>query len=201
MQDAATAESGWTTSTSTRPSRAPCAWRWSHAIEEAWSLLGDGDQGHGVDQAVRKHEVAVFRDVRVANDVAAAGNRPGLELLRLGIEAHHGVRLRLGLAVPDDVVDRRDAVGRGLGAARRRPFGYLAGRGVETSQVPARIVGVPDGVVAGDGEAPRTGSRIRQAVLADFQRLRIDSRHLVGAELDDEQIALEIGRASCRERV
>jgi len=64
--------------------RAPCAWRWSHAIEEAWSLLGDGDQGHGVDQAVGKHEVAVFRDVRVANDVAAAGNRPALELLRLG---------------------------------------------------------------------------------------------------------------------
>src|SRR3989442_4829403 len=183
-QDAVTARrKAFRTSTSIPWSRAPCGWRSSRAIEEAWSLLGDGDQGHGIDQAVGQHEVAVLRHVRVANDVAAARDRPALELLRLGIEAHDGVRPRLGLAVPDDVVDRRDAVGRGLGPARRRPFGHLAGRGVETAQVAARVVGVPDDVVARDRDAPRTGSRIRQGVLADLERLRIDPRHLVDTEL------------------
>src|SRR5207244_10786132 len=58
------------------------------------NLLADADESHFVGQAVGEDEVAVLRDVRVAHDVAAARNRPALELLRLRIEAHHGVRAR-----------------------------------------------------------------------------------------------------------
>src|SRR5438046_6424688 len=68
------------------------------------------DQIHLVDQAVGEDEIAVSRDVGVAHDVAAARNRPALEFLGLGIEAHHRVRRGLGFAVPDDIADRGDAI-------------------------------------------------------------------------------------------
>src|SRR2546428_4772047 len=54
----------------------------------------------------------------------------------------------LPISVPDDVVDRRDAVGLGLRPARRLPLAHLAGRGIETTQIPAREVAVPHDVVA-----------------------------------------------------
>src|SRR5712691_64561 len=69
------------------------------------------DQRHGVDQAVGEDKVAIPRDRGVADDVAATRNGPALEFLRLRIEAHDGIRRGARLAVPDDVVDRRDAVG------------------------------------------------------------------------------------------
>src|SRR5713101_6025852 len=101
----------------------------------AFVLLRDSDQRHGIHQAVGQHEVALFRDRGVAHDVAAARDRPALELRGLGIEAHDGIRLGLGLAVPDDIVDRRDAVGRGLRSARGLPLRDFAGRGIQTAQV------------------------------------------------------------------
>src|SRR5437899_4364934 len=154
------------TYTCTRPSRARSAWRWSPGID----LLRERHQGHGIDQAVGQYEVAVGRDRSIAHDVAAARDRPALELLRFGIEAHDGVRPGFGLAVPEDIVDRRDAVGRGLRPARRRPFAHLAGRGVEAAEVAARIVGVPDHLVARDRDAPRARARVRELVLADREQ-------------------------------
>src|SRR3989441_2827007 len=170
-----------------RPDRIPIAiWR--------CSSLRDLDQGHGIDQAVGQHEVAVPGDRGVAHDVAATRDGPTLEFGSLGIEAHDHIRCRSGLAVPDDVVDRRDAVGLGLRPARRLPLAHLAGRGIETTQIPAREVAVPHDVVAGDRETPWAGRRIRQYVLTNFQRLRIDTRHPIGTEQDDENGALRIHR-------
>src|SRR5579871_2808921 len=63
-----------------------------------------------VDEAVRHHRVAVVVDVHVAHDVAAARDGPRLELLPRGIEAHDGVRLGAGLAVPDGALGEDDAV-------------------------------------------------------------------------------------------
>src|SRR5687768_9968873 len=63
-------------------------------------LLAYGDQRDLVGEAVRQDEVAVPGDIGVAHDVAATRNRPALKLLRLGIEAHHRIRGRLGFAVP-----------------------------------------------------------------------------------------------------
>src|SRR5438132_13233351 len=82
------------------------------------SLL-DRDQRNAVDEAVGEHEIAVARDRGVAHDVAAARDRPALEFAGFGIEANDGVRFRSGFAVPDDVVDGRDAVRLGLRPARR----------------------------------------------------------------------------------
>src|SRR2546426_1873554 len=162
--------------------------------EPLFTSLRDFDHGHGVDQAVGQHEIAVSRDRGVAHDVATTRDRPTLEFRSFGIEAHDRVRGRPGLAVPDDVVDRRDAVGLGLRPARRLPLGHRAGCGIETTQITALEVAVPDDVVAGDREAPWAGGRIRQWVLTKFQRLGIDARHLVGTEQDDENRALRVHR-------
>src|SRR5262249_38573947 len=51
-------------------------------------LLFHLDQSDLIDQAVRGHRVAVARHAHVAHDVAAAGDRPALELFRLRVEAH-----------------------------------------------------------------------------------------------------------------
>src|SRR5688500_11109473 len=92
-------------------------------------LLAYRDQRNLVGEAVRQDEVAASGDIGIAHYVAAARNRPALEFLRLGIEAHHCIRGRLGFAVPDDVLDGGNAVGRGFRTARRLPFLYLAGGG------------------------------------------------------------------------
>src|SRR3989441_324971 len=93
---------------------------------QSWVIPGGGN-------IVRN--TSVTRDGGVADDVATTGNDPALELRGLGIEAHDGVGRRAGLAVPDDVVDRRDAVGLRLRPARRRPLRDLAGRGIQTAQI------------------------------------------------------------------
>src|SRR5205085_4811433 len=102
---------------------------------------------------VGQQEIAVTRDRRVAHDISAPGDRPALEFFGLGIEAHDGVRGRSRLAVPDDVVDCRDTIRFGLRPTRRLPFRYLAGRGIKATEIAARVVGVPDGVIARDREA------------------------------------------------
>src|SRR6266849_9514963 len=148
------------------------------------------DQSHGVDQAVGEDKVTLPRDRVVADDVAATWNSPALESLGLRIEAHDGVRRRAGLAVPDDVIDGGDAVGLGLRPARRGPLGHLAGRGIETTQIPAREVRVPDDVVARDRDPAWPRPWIRQGIFANLQRLRVDAAYLVGAERDVEHGAL-----------
>src|SRR5207245_7240598 len=154
--------------------------------EPLFTSLRDFDHGHGVDQAVGQHEIAFSRDRGVAHDVATTRDRPTLEFRSFGIEAHDRIRGRPGFAVPDDVVDRRDAVGLGLRPARRRPLGHLAGRGIETAQIAPREVAVPDDIVAGDRDTPWAGSRIRQRVLTNFQSPRIDASHFVVAERNVE---------------
>src|SRR5262249_51526856 len=86
------------------------------------------DQSHLIDQAVRSHRIAVARHAHVAHDVAAAGNRPALEFLRLRVEAHDRVRLGAGFVVPERALGEDDAVGLRLWPARRGPFFVLAGR-------------------------------------------------------------------------
>ena len=61
------------------------------------SLL-DFDQRNTVHRAGGEHRVAFGRDVHLAHDVATGRNHPGLKVLRLGIEAHHRVRLGAGFA-------------------------------------------------------------------------------------------------------
>src|SRR5262249_5104246 len=109
----------------------------------------DLHQGDLVGEAVGEDGVAVGRDVHVAHDVAGerAGDQPGLEFLRLRIEAHHGAGLGEGLAVPQRALGEDDAVGLGLRAARRLPFADLAGLRVEPAQIAAGEIRVPDGVV------------------------------------------------------
>src|SRR5438552_3892213 len=190
-----------------RPLRAPSLTSGSPGAPAVHvSSFRDFDEGHGVDQAVCQHEVAIPRDGRVAHDVATPRDRPTLKFLGSGIEAHDRVRGRAGLAVPDDVVDRRDAVGLGLRPARGWPLGHFAGRRIETTQIAAREIAVPDDVIAGDRDAAWTGCRIRQWVLTNLQRLRIDTPYLVGAERDVEHGALRIhrhaigARLGCRRR-
>src|SRR6266542_4885717 len=110
--------------------------------------LRDFDQRHSINQTIGQYEVAVPRGRGVADDVAATRDGPALEFLGLRIEAHDGIRRRAGLAVPDDVVDRRDTVGLGLRPTRRRPLGHRAGPRIETAQIPAREIRVPDDVIA-----------------------------------------------------
>src|SRR5215831_17672160 len=94
------------------PRRAGVAWSSGRAYDGGprahdgrVPLFQDFDQGYGVDQAIGQDEVPVPGDRGVADDVAAAGNGPRLELLRLGVETHDSVWRGSRLAVPDDVVD------------------------------------------------------------------------------------------------
>src|SRR5438552_3088664 len=130
--------------------------------------LRDFDQSHGIDQAVGEHEVALPCDRGVADDIAATRDRPALEILGLRIEAHDGIRRRAGLAVPDNVVDRRNTVGLGLRPARRPPLGDLAGRGIETTEIPTREVRVPDDVVARDRDPAWPRPRVRQWIFSNL---------------------------------
>src|SRR5438132_4442960 len=136
--------------------------------------LRDLHQGHGIDQTVCQDEAAVPGDRSVAHDVAATRDRPALELRALGIEPHDRVRARPGLAVPDDVVDGRDAVRLRFRPARRRPFGHRSSRGIEPPEIAARKIGVPDDVVTGDRDAARSRRRVRQRVLANAPPRRRD---------------------------
>src|SRR5688500_18198658 len=76
--------------------------------------LFDAHQRQLVGEAAGPDAMALSRDVGVAHAVAAARDGPALEFLGLGIEAHHGIRGGLGFAVPDDILDGGDSVGRRL---------------------------------------------------------------------------------------
>ena len=117
------------------------------------------------------------RDGRVAHDVAAARDRPALEFRGLRIEAHDGVRRRSGLAVPDDVVDRRDAVGLQTSVrsatATRSPC-RSPDRAGPDSRARSRCTRSTSSLVIAMRRGRAAG--IRQRILADLHRLRIDAR-------------------------
>src|SRR5689334_16017480 len=102
------------------------------------------DEADLVDQAVGQHRLTADRDVHVAYDVAAAGDRPGLEFFASGIEAHDGVRLGRRLAVPDRALGEDHAIGLRLRPARRQPFLHRAISRIEAAEIAARKIAVPD---------------------------------------------------------
>src|SRR5262249_107213 len=136
------------------------------------------DQSDLIDQAVRGHRVAVARHAHVAHDVAAAGDRPALEFLRLRVEAHDRVRLGAGFVVPERALGEDDAVGLRLRSARRWPFLVLAGRKIEPPEIAAREIRVPDRVVGRERKTARTRCRVRQSVFLDRHGVGIDGRDL-----------------------
>src|SRR5262247_290744 len=98
------------------------------AITKSSAQLHDADL---IDQAVGGHHVAVGRDIDVAYDVAAAWDRPGLELLCCRIETHDRVRLGVGLVVVDRALGEGDAIGLRLRPTRRLPLLMLASAQIE----------------------------------------------------------------------
>src|SRR5262245_4315560 len=120
---------------------------------------GDRDLRDLADAAAREPEVAVLVDLHVAYGAAAARDRPGKELLRLRVEPHqHVLRLVAGLDVPHRSVSRHvDRVRLRPRAARRQELLHLAGFRIEVTEIAARVVAVPHGVVLADRDAPWTG--------------------------------------------
>src|SRR5436190_23136207 len=116
-------------------------------------VLSHLDQADLIDQAVRGDRIAVGRHAHVAHDVAAAGYRPALELLRLGVEAHDGVRLGAGLVVPERAFGEDDAIRLRLRPARRGPLLVLAAHKVEPAEIAAREIRVPHRVIGPEREA------------------------------------------------
>src|SRR5207245_2235003 len=102
---------------------------------------------------------------------AAARNRPRQELFRLWIEPHEDVlQVFAGLDVPDRAVRRDvDRVGLAVLAARRCEFLHLPRLRIEVTEIAARVVAVPDGVVLPDRDAPRTRRLVGQLVLLNDQ--------------------------------
>src|SRR5262249_1522210 len=172
----------------------------------AFASFPDRHQRDGVYQAVRENKLAVARDRGVAHDIAAARNRPSLEFRSLRIKAHDHVRCGIRLAVPDDVGDRRNAVGFRLRPTRRLPFADLAGRWIKAPQVAASEIGIPNDIVASDGNAAWAAGGIWQQIFANLQRLRIDAADFVSAKFIEEHHALGIDShaigtcALCRRR-
>src|SRR5438552_15783344 len=94
--------------------------RIAHAPSRAFPPVFDLNQCDPIHAAACQRQIAVACDRHVAHDAAARWNGPRLELLRLRIEPHDRVWLHGRFAVPDDVVNRRDAVRLRLRPARRR---------------------------------------------------------------------------------
>src|SRR5579863_8169736 len=131
------------------------------------ALLSDGHQRDHVERALRHYDVPVPGGHHVAHDAAAGGDGPGLELFGLRIEAHQSVRLHRRFVVPDDSIEERDSIRLRHRPARRRPFLHRAGLGVEPPQVAARVVGVINEIVVGDGNAARPRIGVRQRPFLD----------------------------------
>src|SRR4029453_3427696 len=115
------------------------------------------NQRNAIHTATGQRQVAVPSDVHVPHDTSAGRDRPGLELLCLGIEAYERIWLHARLAVPQDVVHSIHTVGLRLGPTGRGPFARLAGRGIESAQIATGIVRVPEHVVTGDCYTARPG--------------------------------------------
>src|SRR5689334_71144 len=159
------------------------------------------DQADGIDQAVGQHWIAIAGHGHIADDVAAARDGPGLEFLRLRVEAHDRVGLGVRLVVPERAFGEDDAVGLRARATRRGPFAHLAGLGIEAAEEAAREVGIPDDVVRSDRDAAGPRRRIGQRVFRDLHGLAVDARNLVGAELDEEHDILRVDSHAVGPRV
>src|SRR5258708_2599614 len=154
--------------------------------------LFDFDEPDLIHQAVGGHHVAVWCDIHVADDVAAARNGPGLEFFGLRIETDDGVRLGERLVVPKRALGEDDAVGLRLRTTGRGPLADLAvrriepavfggdtGLGIELADQAGAIAGEPDVAVAIFGQSVRAGVGRLERVLADRPGLRIDPAELV----------------------
>src|SRR5262249_30307037 len=118
---------------------------------------------------------------------------PLLKRFSMGVEAHEGVRFYSGFAVPDGSITRCcDSVGLGIRAAWRRIFLHLFRLGVQTPEIAASVVGVPNDVVGVDGNPPWARPRIGQGIFRDLHRLWIDTADLVGTEQVEERKPLRV---------
>src|SRR6185295_16820943 len=156
---------------------------WSTALNK--ELPADLHDPNFVD-ATRsdQHVLPVACRDNVPQYAAAGRNRRCLELVRLRIKTHDGVGLHVGFAVPDDPVrSRRDSIRLRLRTARRWPLVHLSSRGIQTTEIAARIVGIINAIVRRDGNASRSGAGIRKHELLDLECGGIDAGELVRIEL------------------
>src|SRR5690242_6462369 len=124
-----------------------------------------------------------------------------LKSFRFGIETHHRVWRHPGLAIPDHIIHRYDAIGLRLRAAGRSPFARLPCGRIIPSKITAGVIGIPDDVVAGNRHTPRPALLVGQDVLADRHGIRIDARNLVRAELDKKRNTLRTGHHAAGPRL
>src|SRR5215470_5796025 len=94
-----------------------------------------------------------------------------------------------------------NAVGQGLGTARRRPFAGLTRGGVEPTQIATCIVRVPEYIVAGDSDAPGTCLGGRRRIFMNLHRLWINTSYFVAAKLHEEGNILGIDHDAVRTRL
>src|SRR5689334_19277528 len=74
------------------------------------TVLLDVDQPDLIGQTISDDRIAVGRDVHVADDIAAARDRPTLKFLCRRVEPHDRVRLRSGFRIPHCALGKDDAV-------------------------------------------------------------------------------------------
>src|SRR5688572_8106005 len=101
-------------------------------------------------------------------------NRPALKPFSLGIKTNKGIRPHTGFVVPDDVVYNREGIWAGSRSAGRQPFFHLARLWIQPADTAARAVAIPDHAVAGEAQPANPGAGIRNFVILDTQRVRID---------------------------
>src|SRR5216683_2871565 len=130
----------------------------------------------------------------------ARWNRRPRKFLRLRIKPHHGVRLHSRFAVPHHAIRRDgDSIRSRPPSARRRPHLHCARHWIEPPQIPTVVIRKINLVLGIDRHPPRPRA-LRQLVLRDLHRLRIDLRHLVRPEFAEERHALAVDRNSIRKR-
>src|SRR5262245_21390446 len=106
----------------------------------------------------------------MAHDSSAGRDQPAMHAAVVRIEPDDGVRHDTRLAVPDRAVaGARNAVRLRFWTSRRDELADGTRVRIEPSQKTARVVRIPNHIVAGDGDAPRTRTR-RQHVFGDLER-------------------------------
>src|SRR5205807_1349334 len=117
---------------------------------------GDVHHCDFIHAAASQVQLAIRSSDHIAHYAAARGNHLRAEALGFGIKSDEGVRFYPGLAVPDlAIAGGRDTVRVRLRPARRCPLlQQLSSRGVEVTQVTARIIGVIDRAIRGQCESP-----------------------------------------------